>query len=203
MAGEAEVRKSPWLNSGKRPKAAQNGPEWPTRSTHFLSGQRPIFGPPGRHPTHFSDTKRPQMAQNGAEIKKIPIFEGLEGSGNPLAGPRFKPFNRQKSSRSRGTWGGRSPGQRQYATGKTSRSHAVGNLAPSKRALCRCTTAERLLSESKCDCPFGLAAFPNGWFGHWIHRGRHPGLPWYRPQDRLYRNAARHQRPRLTHGVIV
>ena len=85
---------SPWLQAGKRPKTAQNGPEWPTWSTHFLSGQRPIFGPPGRLLTHIPDTKRPQMARNGTENKKVALSEELKGGGNPLVVPRFRLLNR-------------------------------------------------------------------------------------------------------------
>jgi len=89
-----EVRTPPWLKSGKWPKTAQNGSEWPPWSTLFLSGQRPIFGLPGRLPTHLPDTKWPQMAPNGTEIKKIALSEDFKVGGNPFAGPRFKPPKR-------------------------------------------------------------------------------------------------------------
>ena len=68
----AGVRASHRLRFSLWPKTAQNGPEWPAWPTHFLFGERPIFGPSGSSLTSVSDTKRPKMAQNGAKTKKLP-----------------------------------------------------------------------------------------------------------------------------------
>ena len=89
-----EVRTSPWLKYGKWPKTARNGPEWPTWSTNFLSGQRPIFGPPGHHLTRLPDTKRPKWPKMARKSKRIALFEDLKGGENPLTGPRLKPPKR-------------------------------------------------------------------------------------------------------------
>ena len=68
------------------PKTAQNGPKWPAWSTHFLSVERPIFGPPGSSLPCVSDTKRPKMAQNGAKTKKLPRLNAQKAGGNLQVG---------------------------------------------------------------------------------------------------------------------
>ena len=68
-----------WSRGGsgpKRPKTAQNGPKWPGKienTDRTSSGSGPQFGPLHRCPTLLPDTKRPKVAQNGTEIKKLPF----------------------------------------------------------------------------------------------------------------------------------
>ena len=71
-----QLRFSRWL------KTAQNGPEWPACPTPFLFGERPIFGPLKSSPACVSNTKRPQMAQNGAKTKKLAPLNAQKAGGN-------------------------------------------------------------------------------------------------------------------------
>ena len=74
----------------KRPGMARNGP--PGLPISYLdsgpfSGHRAPSDPSSRYETT-------QMAQNGAEIKKIALSEYPERGENSLAGPRFRPPER-------------------------------------------------------------------------------------------------------------
>ncbi len=74
----------------KWPKTAQNGPGkagmWATffRNTdRTYPGAGPKFGPSDRCPPPISNTKRPQMAQNGPEYKKIQFCTCFPASAHP------------------------------------------------------------------------------------------------------------------------